>query len=238
MRLIGTESNAKIITNEEGQTIISGRNLEFLRKYVGGNTSNTEVSPRRIRHLQTHGALIGPQGQKSGTDILDHLFPSSNLPPSPSLNVRTRSTRRYNRVQTDVFDFPVLPYLQLSLTHLMLDPKVCYGKDDILARSQAEVYKCYSREPIFQGPNRQCINANWLLHVASFFKLHLKRQSEGIFYNNYQELADEDKPTGWAGKIEQGTTKLGKHWLGAYSELSISCARDFDHANSISLPPS
>ncbi|TAQ86739.1 hypothetical protein B7494_g4941 [Chlorociboria aeruginascens] len=122
--------------------------------------------------------------------------------------------------------------IQLCLTSLSLDPQSCNTKVSHFDLSQAEVYTCPNDQPIFMGAGKQDLNVRWLLHVVNFFKFHFKAaKGEGILSHAYRDLAPEEVPQPWIGKLKEGTQQLGSHWKGAYAYLDpedLKSLRDKD----------
>lgn len=112
--------------------------------------------------------------------------------------------------------------VQLCLLHLSLDPTICKSRAHCFNDSQQQVYKCYEDEPIFRGKNGDEINFPWLLHVANFFKFHLKQpDGEGVLAHVYGQLEKCERPRAWPGKVNGGTLELARSWKGAFSKLCI-----------------
>lgn len=128
--------------------------------------------------------------------------------------------------------------IQLCLLHLSLDPTICAARPPRFPESQEQVYKCYSEEPIFKGKNKSELNLPWLLHVANFFKFHLKQQGgEGLLSHMYSCLDESELPRQWQGKLKTGTQELGKRWKGAFSKWScVGASRVVTYECADSLP--
>jgi hypothetical protein len=142
----------------------------------------------------------GPQG----TNIVDSICKTDALFPS----YRHKSSR---------FPSSLVLIIQLCLLHFSLDPFTCHVRAPRFYDSQQHVYKCYSKEPIFMGKNNGDINLPWLLHVANFFKFHLKQPGgEGMLSHMYRDLGECERPRQWRGRLKAGTQELGKRWKGAY----------------------
>lgn len=211
-------------------------NLTSLKAVFTGSKIPYNLSPRKIRcdAVYAETGLVGPRGQKQGTDFLECFYP----PVSNAIDVKNvkRLTDAEDQIVIPDEDqdidpvgdqdaIPVemdfIPCLQLCLAYLVLDPNLCLKTEGLWDITQSEVYKCYRKEPIFEGENKDKVNATWLVQVVAFFKSHFKG-NDGIFFNEYAKLDEEKRPSAWVGKLEQGTKKLGENWLGVYSESPVS----------------
>lgn len=189
-----TESNARVEIGSDGKSTFVGHNHAFLRRYA--------------THLDRNGTA-------GGTNLLHAMGRMERLFPSP------RSCRFSGKAAS----LPLL--IQLCLLHLSLDPTLkaidggtqrsepfaavyhCY-------EAQQYVYRCYREEPIFLEKKKMEINVAWLLHVATFFRFHLMKISEGVFGDKYITLDERKRPRAWTGRLQNETQQLAKHWKGTY----------------------
>jgi hypothetical protein len=114
--------------------------------------------------------------------------------------------------------------IQLCFLHLLFHPGMFMQKPARFHASQDVAYQCRRDMPLFKGKNNDILNVEWLLHIANFFKFHLKTpDGEGILTHRYVELEEKDLPKPWAGKIAKGMTtqKLGSEWKGAFSKYLL-----------------
>lgn len=141
-----------------------------------------------------------------GTNLIDAICNTEALFPS-------------NKHKSSRFVSSLVLIVQLCLLHLSLDPFICNARPPQFPESQTQVYKCYSEEPIFKGKNKSELNLPWLLHVANFFKFHLKQPGgEGMLSHMYSRLNESELPRQWRGKLRPETQELGKRWKGAFGK--------------------
>lgn len=187
------ESDARI-SIEEGVDRVIALNLDFLAEYIKA----ARITTRRHPH---------------GSNILDvicsHDFFTRFLQLGPQGRITSRSTGA------------LVILIQLSLLHLVLDPNICNTKARQIISSQQQVYQTRTKQPIFSGRNKDEINVTWLLHVANFFKFHLKQDNgEGVLAHSYEALGENERPRAWIGKLDSDckTRELGKRWKGCFSK--------------------
>jgi hypothetical protein len=107
--------------------------------------------------------------------------------------------------------------IQLTLLYIAFDIDISIRKPRAVADSQQQAYKCKSDEPVFVGGQSQMPNLPWLLHVANFFRYHIKTPKEGVLNFNFMELEPYVRPRAWAGKLETGKIP-GRRWISTYSK--------------------
>ncbi|KAF7959187.1 hypothetical protein EAE96_002702 [Botrytis aclada] len=181
------ESNAYKSYDDNGNEMIVGRNIDYIRQYVEGSfVSGT-----------THAGDI--------IDIVDAIAKTRN-----DWNLKAICSVDSN-ANTRVL------LIQLCLTSISWDPRYCTNTISQFDLSQLEVYAPPARQPLFLGKWKGDLNVRWCLHVANFFKFHLKAgKGEGLLAHAYAELEQSQLPQPWLGRLKSGTQKLGSHWKGAY----------------------
>lgn len=114
---------------------------------------------------------------------------------------------------------PLLHTIRVMLSHLNLDFRLCgesYGFPD----SQLMVYRSSVAQPIFLDPSKQKVDMLYVLHLVNFFKYHMTRRHEYTLFDEYTAMGDLERPQAWRSQIKAGSSKLGRHWKGTYSENS------------------
>ncbi|TGO20327.1 hypothetical protein BPAE_0309g00040 [Botrytis paeoniae] len=181
------ESDAHKSYDDNGDEMIVSRNIDYIRQYVEGSFVSGT----------THAGDI--------IDIIDSIAKTRNewdlkAICSVDSNVNTR-----------------VLLIQLCLTFISWDPRYCTNTISQFDLSQLEVYAPPARQPLFLGKWKGDLNVRWCLHVANFFKFHLKAgKGEGLLAHAYAELEQSQLPQPWLGRLKSGTQKLGSHWKGAY----------------------
>ncbi|KAF7894650.1 uncharacterized protein EAF01_010100 [Botrytis porri] len=181
------ESDAHKGYGDNGDEMIVSRNIDYIRQYVEGSFVSGT----------THAGDI--------IDIIDSIGKTRNdwdlkAVCSVDSNVNTR-----------------VLLIQLCLTSISWDPRYCTNTISQFDLSQLEVYAPPARQPLFLGKWKGDLNVRWCLHVANFFKFHLKAgKGEGLLAHAYAELEQSQLPQPWLGRLKSGTQKLGSHWKGAY----------------------
>ncbi|TEY36652.1 hypothetical protein BOTCAL_0545g00040 [Botryotinia calthae] len=181
------ESDAYKGYDDDGDEMIVSRNIDYIRQYVEGSFVSGT----------THAGDI--------IDIVDSIAKTHN-----DWNLRSICSVDSN-VNTRVL------LIQLCLTSISWDPRYCTNTTSQFDLSQLEVYAPPARQPLFLGKWKGDLNVRWCLHVANFFKFHLKAgKGEGLLAHAYAELEQSQLPQPWLGRLKSGTQKLGSHWKGAY----------------------
>ncbi|TGO31904.1 hypothetical protein BHYA_0383g00040 [Botrytis hyacinthi] len=181
------ESDAHKSYDDNGDEIIISRNIDYIRQYVEGSFVSGT----------THAGDI--------IDIIDSIAKTRN-----EWNLKAICSVDSN-VNTRVL------LIQLCLTSISWDPRYCTNTISQFDLSQLEVYAPPARQPLFLGKWKGDLNVRWCLHVANFFKFHLKAgKGEGLLAHAYAELEQSQLPQPWLGRLKSGTQKLGSHWKGAY----------------------
>lgn len=187
----GIESDAHKGYDDNGDEKIVSRNIDYIRQYVEGSFVSGT----------THAGDI--------IDIVDSIAKTHN-----DWNLKSICSVDSN-VNTRVL------LIQLCLTSISWDPRYCTNTTSQFDLSQLEVYAPPERQPLFLGKWKDDLNVRWCLHVANFFKFHLKAQKgEGLLAHAYAELEQSQLPQPWLGRLKSGTQKLGSHWKGAYCKCS------------------
>jgi hypothetical protein len=109
--------------------------------------------------------------------------------------------------------------VQLSLTHLALDPERNY-RSRRTDYDIAVVYKYDSSDhPIFFLKR---VSLEPLLHIRNFWKRHLTNRDEATFYDSFTSLPESRRPKPWTCELTTAPI-LGKRWLGDYCEEPSIC---------------
>ncbi|QSZ35260.1 hypothetical protein DSL72_008129 [Monilinia vaccinii-corymbosi] len=181
------ESDARKALDDNGDEVILSRNLDYIRDYVSFVSGTTHT-----------GNMI---------DIIDSICKTDN------------NWEFYTICSVDSpSDSNTLVLLiQLCLTWISWDPRYCTNTISHFDLSQLEVYASPAQQPIFLGRWKNDLNVRWCLHVANFFKFHLKAgNGEGLLAHAYADLPRNQLPQPWLGRLKSGTQQLGSHWKGAY----------------------
>lgn len=113
--------------------------------------------------------------------------------------------------------------IQLCLTLISWDPRYCNNSISHFDWSQFEVYAAPQKQPMFIGQWKNDLNVRWCLHVANFFKFHLKaKNGEGVLAHAFADLEQDELPRPWLGRLQQGTQKLANNWKGAYCKCHFN----------------
>ena len=117
---------------------------------------------------------------------------------------------------------PALKTLQLTLTHLLLDPSLSLGTIGF-EYSQKAVYEHPAKQPLFRGQNYSKVNIELIMHTVNFFKHHMMNPDAQTLYELYHELEDHERPQPWNSRLQQcpGVAKLGRYWKGSYGECYV-----------------
>ncbi|KAH8808612.1 hypothetical protein F5884DRAFT_858140 [Xylogone sp. PMI_703] len=118
-------------------------------------------------------------------------------------------------------NFAELLIIQICLASLSLN-RFYHASNKLVGfdESQRMVYAHQDGEPLFSGRYSSVVNARWVLHALNFFKFHMRAQDgEGVLNAEYESYDDWMLPQFWTGKLVNGTQKLGRRWLGAYTFL-------------------
>jgi hypothetical protein len=186
------ESNAHKSTDAQGNAIITGRNLDFIRKFAGGLTQG--ASNRSIQRV------------RRGTNILETLCKTLTRVDGFDYTTTSRTPKSFAHI------------IQLTLLHLIFDPDLCLARPAVVNMSQEVVYRSQVLEPIFRGKRKDRLNIYWLLHVVNHFKFHLKQRMEGILEHIYRGFSKKDLPRAWTGPLKNETIELGRKWKGTASK--------------------
>ncbi|KAM3089335.1 hypothetical protein ACMFMG_000939 [Clarireedia jacksonii] len=180
------ESNARKIRNADGNELVVGNNLDYIRgfvSYVPGTKGNV-------------------------VDIVDAILKTEKC-----WDVMTVCS-------VDSSPDTLVMVIQLCLTPISWDPRYCNNSVSHFDWSQFEVYAAPQQQPVFVGQWKNDLNVQWCLHVANFFKFHLKaKNGEGVLAHAFAALSQDQLPRAWLGRLQQGTQKLESNWKGAYFYL-------------------
>ncbi|KAJ8069790.1 hypothetical protein OCU04_000206 [Sclerotinia nivalis] len=181
------ESDAHRGYDDNGDKVIVSRNLDYIRNYV----SFVSGTPHT-------GDII---------DIIDSIAKTKN----------NWGLKAICSVDGDADTNTRVLLIQLCLTSISWDPRYCTNTISQFDLSQLEVYASPARQPLFLGRWKGDLNVRWCLHVANFFKFHLKAgKGEGLLAHAYADLHQSQLPQPWLGRLKSGTQQLGSHWKGAY----------------------
>lgn len=175
--------------------MVSGRNLDWLRNYVSLNIVN---------------------GQRVGTDLLEHV--NEKISRSSRSNPFVASfSGKAAREAIKINEIEAI--IKLCLTHLMLDPAVKI-RPFAFPLIQSAVYQTRQGAPLVKVNNHGvAINLMWLQHTVHFFKWHLKgQQGDGELTEAYNALSPGERPRGWPSRLEGGTKSLAGRWKGTFCE--------------------
>lgn len=115
--------------------------------------------------------------------------------------------------------------LQLVFTHWQLDTSI---RSDIrgFALSQHTVYTRPDEMFLFID-KKWTLNLSYLLHVANFFKYHMKSDHEDTLNHLILDLANSEKPAAWDQKLTTGpqVAPLGASWMGSFGSFPQNHAR-------------
>ncbi|KAB8302162.1 hypothetical protein EYC80_005609 [Monilinia laxa] len=181
------ESDARKVLDDKGNEVIVSRNLDYIRDFVSFVSGTTHT-----------GNMI---------DIVDSIC-------------KTNNNWNFNAICS--VDCPsdsntLVLLIQLCLTWISWDRRYCTNTISHFDLSQLEAYASPVRQPIFLGKRKNDLNVRWCLHVANFFKFHLKAgKGEGLLAHAYADLPQTQCPQPWLGQLQPGTQQLGSHWKGAY----------------------
>ena len=83
--------------------------------------------------------------------------------------------------------------------------------------SQQAVYSMPAENPLFTNGTP---NMEYILHIANFFRFHIKTAEENTLHKAFSALQDKHKPQAWKRAPFQGlgVKPLGKQWKGAYGK--------------------
>ena len=109
--------------------------------------------------------------------------------------------------------------LQLIFTHWQLD---------ISIRSEIRVFSL-SQHIVYTRPDEMflfidkkwTLNLSYLLHVANFFKYHMKSEQEDTLSHLMSDLGNSEKPAAWDQQLSTGpqVTPLGASWMGSFGSF-------------------
>lgn len=167
--------------------MIVSRNFDYIRDYVSFVSGTTHT-----------GNMV---------DIIDSICKTDN----------NWNFKKVNSVDSSLDSNTLVLLIQLCLTWISWDPRYCTNTISHFDLSQLEVYASPARQPVFLGRWKTDLNVRWCLHVANFFKFHLKAgKGEGLLAHAYSDLHRNQLPQPWLGRLKPGTQQLGSHWKGAY----------------------
>jgi hypothetical protein len=88
-------------------------------------------------------------------------------------------------------------------------------------QSQRVVYAAVSKRPIFGGLNNMEVDTDWALHLINFFRGHMLPLvgSTSTMYPYFAELAPNERPQMWNGKLSNSPDQIGKWWKGTYAYI-------------------
>lgn len=111
----------------------------------------------------------------------------------------------------------LLHAVQLTLTHVYLKSHTLSagGVHMDFPTSQQMAYASAASQPIFD--NTGCVNMEWTLHVAHFFRYYFLKPTEQLA-GYFADLSPSERPQCWSEALRGGPQVLGKQWLGSYSE--------------------
>ena len=116
--------------------------------------------------------------------------------------------------------------LQVVFTHWQLD--ICIRSEIRgFALSQHIVYTRPDEMLLFID-KKWTLNLTYLLHVANFFKYHMKSDHEDTLSHLMLDLEDSEKPAAWDQELKTGpqVKPLGASWMGSFgSSLQTSAGR-------------
>jgi hypothetical protein len=111
-----------------------------------------------------------------------------------------------------------LQAIKLMCSHFLFDSETAPSVWGVEEAQQA-VYAPTNQAPIFQGPQKDDINMEWLLHCMNFFRNYMTSETMGTMCSNIQDLPVGDKPSVWRTPLKEGCSPLGKHWKGTFAFL-------------------
>jgi hypothetical protein len=111
-----------------------------------------------------------------------------------------------------------LQAIKVMCSHFLFDSGTALPVWEVEEAQQA-VYAPTNQAPIFQGPQKDEINMEWLLYCMNFFRNYMTSETMGTMCSNIQDLPVGDKPSAWRASLKEGCSPLGKHWRGTFAFL-------------------
>jgi hypothetical protein len=84
---------------------------------------------------------------------------------------------------------------------------------------QRAVYAATNKAPIYEGPNYNELNMEWVMKCLDFFRHHMMNKEEVTLGDAMEDLSALQKPAAWQSPLRKGTFALSRHWKGTYSYL-------------------
>lgn len=153
--------------------------------------------------IRPHKSQTGATSTSKNLERLIEIFSGSDFMNRPIVG------NEQCLLQTPTDSFAAV---QLSLTHLAIDPEVSYRalRTDY---DIAVVYKYGIPTSRLFLPGEVYMEP--LLHIRNFWKRHLTNPDEATFYASFRGLSSGRRPHAWSSDLN-ARTDLGKNWLGYY----------------------
>lgn len=190
--LTRTESNAQTEEDADGNKVVFGLNLQFIKDWV-----------------TFHGT------RRKWSDILDETLSTVHTDTS-FWDPRVIVTAARNDALVLVIQVCLAP-LMMQPEMNKGTPATQFGVTGIDI-AQREAYTDSAKQPIFLGQWKSELNVRYVLSVLHFFRYHLNSTTEGVFVDEYAQLQKHEMPQFWTGKLKDGTQRIGTHWKGVSSK--------------------
>jgi hypothetical protein len=211
-----TESDARKVRDSDGNEVVDGLNLSFIRDMIT-NRGDGKFVDIIDSILNTEGALNSKWGSNklitaSKPGSLVYVVQLALTPISLHPDYCNGKVSHFDVSQTQVSQLS-----KCSTTRETLSTTI-FGNAD----SEIQAYATAKAQPIFVGKVLQDINVRWLLHTVNFFKFHFKTgRGEGIIADDYASFERDQYLQPWVGLIKAGTQPLGRFWKGAHSKSAL-----------------